>query len=296
MTTATRLVMVTGMSGAGRTTALRALEDLGYETVDNLPLSLVPALARGGSGADGAAAGGAIAVGVDVRTRDFAVENLLEEYDGLVADPHLDVRLLFVDADNEVLRRRFSETRRRHPLAVDRPLSDGLALERRLLGPLRDRADVVLDTTDLTPGGLRPMLEGHFGLATTPALTIFLLSFAYRRGLPREADLVMDVRFLSNPHYDPDLQPLTGRDPAVAEHVRRDAAFAPFLEGFADWLLPLLPRYKEEGKSYLTIAFGCTGGRHRSVLAAEALADRLRQARWNVNLRHRELEGTATSG
>ena len=281
-----RLVLVTGMSGAGKSSALKALEDLGYETVDNLPLSLLDTLL--------AASGGyarPLAVGIDIRTRDFAATPLLTEFGQLSGDESLDAHLLFLDCDDAALARRYSETRHRHPLAHERPLGDGIAHERRLLAPLRDRADLLVDTTDLSPHALKEVLAGHLAVDTPAGLAVFVLSFGFRRGLPREADLVLDVRWLRNPHYVPALKPLTGRDPAVGEYVAEDQGFAPFFDGLAGWLMPLLPRFREEGKSYLTIAIGCTGGRHRSVFTAERLAETLRGRDWPVSLRHRELDG-----
>jgi UPF0042 nucleotide-binding protein len=283
-----RVVIVTGMSGAGKTLALKALEDQGYEAVDNLPLSLVVSLVRPGDGVTRP-----LALGVDIRTRDFGVEPLLEAVDRLMAGG-LDVRLLFLDCDDEALGRRFTETRRRHPLAVDRPLLDGIRHERRLVSPLRARADVVVDTSSLPPAEFKRVLAGHFALEGDRGLMVFVTSFAYRGGLPREADLVLDARFLKNPHYVPELRPLTGRDAAVAGYIAADPAFAVFLDSVTQLLEPLLPRFAAEGKSYLTIAVGCTGGRHRSVAIAERLAAWLKERGSRVELRHRELDEGGT--
>lgn len=294
-----RLVVVTGLSGAGKTSALKVLEDLGYEAVDNLPVSLLYSLARPGDGLEsGQMPARALAVGIDIRTRDFGVEPVTAEIDRLMADKGVDVRLLFLDCDDEVLSRRYTETRRRHPLAVDRPLADGIRHERALVTPLKRRADVVFDTSNLQPGEFKRALNGHFGLETSRGLMVFVTSFAYRAGLPREADLVFDCRFLNNPHYVPDLKPLTGRDRAVAEYVANDPMFADFFDGTTRLIGPLLPRFAAEGKSYLTIAMGCTGGRHRSVFTAERLAVWLRESGIRVELRHRELEegGTVSAG
>lgn len=285
-----RVVVVTGMSGAGRSTALNAFEDLGYEAVDNLPLYLLTSLIRPGSGFHRP-----LAIGVDVRTRDFDVSHFLEAIEHLRAQGDVEVRTLFLDCDDDVLRRRYTATRRRHPLALDRPVADGIRHERCLVSPLRQYVDAVIDTTDLAPGSLRPMLQDDFGLDSEPGVTILVISFSYRRGLPREADLVFDARFLANPHYDPDLQPLTGSDQAVADFIAADPGFAPFLETLTGLLLPLLPRFEHEGKSYLIIAVGCTGGRHRSVFVAEKLASWLREQGQRVTLHHRDLEGTAAS-
>lgn len=278
------VVIVTGMSGAGRTQALKAFEDLGYESVDNLPLSLLANLVGGAS------PGKPLAIGIDIRTRDFGVEPVLQEIDKLVAQHGQRVRLLFVDCDDDVLCRRYTETRRRHPLAGDRPLLDGIRHERRLILPLRARADIVLDTSTLPPGQLKHLIEGHFGVRREGALVVFVTSFAYRNGLPREADLVFDARFLRNPHYDPVLRPYTGRDRQVADYVAGDADFGRFFDHLTTLLAPLLPRFAAEGKSYLTVAVGCTGGRHRSVVVAEKLAQWLRDRGLPVDLRHRELE------
>lgn len=281
-----RVVIVTGLSGAGRTLALKNLEDLGYEAVDNLPVSLLPNLVRPQEGV-----ARPLAIGIDIRTRDFGPEPVQAMLRRLLEDNGLDVRLLFVDCDDEVLRRRFSETRRRHPLALDRPLEDGIRHERALLRPLRALADLMLDTTAMNPADLRRVLAGHFGLESKAPLTVFVTSFSYRRGLPREADLVFDVRFLANPHYDPALRPLTGRDGAVAAFVEGDRDFGAFFESLTGLLERLLPRFTAEGKSYLTLAVGCTGGRHRSVAVAERLAAWVRSKGLQVDLRHRELHG-----
>jgi UPF0042 nucleotide-binding protein len=277
------LVIVTGMSGAGRSAAMRALEDLGYEAVDNLPLSLFGSIVP----SEGLAGRG-LALDVDVRTRDFSEQRFNEMVDALFALPGVDGRMLFIDCDDEALRRRFTETRRRHPLAKDRAVLDGIQLERRLLGGLRGRADVLIDTTALSVAELRRIVAGHFAL--DPAgLAVTVMSFAFPRGLPREADLVIDVRFLANPHYVDALRPLTGLDAAVGAYIATDPAYAPFIGGLEAWLTPLLPRYEQEGKSYLTIAVGCTGGRHRSVYVAERIAAALVAQGHAVHLTHRDL-------
>lgn len=279
-----RAVVITGMSGAGKTLALKSLEDLGYEAVDNLPLSLLGPLLRPADPPR------PVAIGIDIRTRDFGVAPMLAEIDRVMAESAVAIDLVFVDCDDEILARRFTETRRRHPLAADRPLLDGIAHERQLISPLRGRAGIVIDTSNLRPSELKTVLAGHFALERTATLVLFVLSFSYRRGLPREADLVFDARFLANPHYDAKLRPLTGRDPAIAAYVEADAGFAPFFAGLTGLIAPLLPRFQAEGKSYLTIAIGCTGGRHRSVFVAERLAEWLRERGERVDLRHRDLE------
>ena len=278
-----RLVVVTGMSGAGRSTSLRVLEDEGYEAIDNLPLSLLDAVVNE------VGLQRPVAIGVDIRNRDFAVGPVLEQLDRLAANPRFAMTLLFVDCEDEVLGRRFTETRRRHPLAQGRPVADGIAVERRLVAPLRERADLMIDSSHLTPADLRQQLLGRLGLEGTLGMSIFVTSFSFRQGLPREADLVFDVRFLSNPHYDPELKPMSGQDLAVADYVERDPGFAPFVEQLTAMLAGLLPRYEREGKSYLTIAVGCTGGRHRSVFVAERLAAWLGGDGRQVHLAHRDI-------
>ncbi|KZD12297.1 RNase adapter RapZ [Oceanibaculum pacificum] len=292
-----RIVLVTGLSGAGRTACLKALEDIGYEAIDNLPIGLLRLLIDGGCAGPAPQGGGhprPIAIGVDIRTRDFEVERVAALIDQLRADSGPEVRLLFLDCDTEVLARRFTETRRRHPLAADRPVMDGIELERQRIAPLKERADQVIDTTALAPGDLRRRLWAEFALDPRQGVTITVESFSYREGLPREADLVFDVRFLDNPHYVDALRPLDGRHPDVAAHIERDAGFEPFFERLIAMLGPLLPRYYQEGKSYLTIAIGCTGGRHRSVYVAERLAIWLGEQGQRVILTHRDLERWAS--
>ncbi|MBK3801177.1 RNase adapter RapZ [Azospirillum brasilense] len=283
-----QLVLVTGMSGAGMSIALKALEDLGYEAVDNLRLSLVPALLEQADPRKRP-----LALVIDSRTRDFSAHAMLEEVEALKAHAELEVRLVFLDCGDETLQRRFTETRRRHPLAIDRPVPDGIQLERAMLLPLKQRADVTIDTTQLSIHDLRRILAGNFQIGTQAALQVFVTSFSFRMGLPREADLVFDVRFLTNPHYDPELRPLTGLDPRVAARVEGDPDFAEFFRHLTDLLQPLLPRYNQEGKSYLTIAVGCTGGKHRSVFVAERLAAWLDGLGLKVGISHRELERQA---
>ena len=285
----TRVILVTGMSGAGRSSALKALEDIGYEAVDNLPLSLLANLV-------GRAPRHPLAIGVDIRTRDFAAGTVLEEIDELIRRPGLEVRLLFLDAGDEALQRRYTETRRRHPLAADRPLADGIRHERSLVAPLLARADVVIDTSDLTLGALQRVLRGHFALESTPGLSVFVTSFSYRRGVPREADIVFDVRFLANPHYVDGLRPHTGLDREVGRFIEADRDFPAFFDSLTGLLAPLLPRYRQEGKSYLTIAVGCTGGRHRSVYVAERLAAWLGAEGQRASVFHRDMDLGATSG
>jgi RNase adapter protein RapZ len=280
-------VVVTGLSGAGRVTALHALDDMGYVAVDNVPLPLLGDLMRSTSGDRGEMAA-PLAFGIDTRTYGFDPHDLTRRMQELRERRDLAARLLFLDCDSDVLQRRYTESRRPHPLAPDRPLLDAIAEERRQIGWVRDSADLVIDTSALSPHQFKQILMGHFALGMNAGTRLSVMSFSYRRGLPREADLVFDVRFLKNPHYLPELKPLTGRDPAVAAYVASDPGYAPFMDGLKGLVAPLLPRFDAEGKSYLTIAIGCTGGRHRSVTVAEELADWLRGAGRSVTLSHRD--------
>lgn len=278
-------MLVTGLSGGGKASVLRALEDLGFEAVDNPPLDLIETLA-------GRPDGG-LAIGVDSRTRGFDAGQILALVQRLRAQPGPGPELVFVEAHDEILMRRFTETRRRHPLALQGRISDGIAAERILLAPLRAVADLLIDTSDVPLAVLRQTVETHFG-QTTPAagqagMALTMISFAFPAGLPREADMVFDARFLRNPHYDPILRPRTGLDSEVAAYVQADPDYCAFL-GRLDGLIALvLPRFLLEGKKYATIAIGCTGGRHRSVHLVDALARTLRGAGWNMLVTHREL-------
>jgi UPF0042 nucleotide-binding protein len=274
------IVIVTGLAGAGMSSALKHLEDLGYEVFDNFPVTLVDALIN-----DTKKAGGQdIAIGIDSRTRGFDQTAIMQ------AVMRHRAKLLYMTASDEVLLRRFTETRRRHPLAKDRPASTGISLDKELVGELRDKADVVIDSSHLSVHDLRRMLEAQVLPEGARHLTVTLMSFGFRNGVPPEADIVMDVRFLQNPHWVPELRPLTGRDAAVGAYIEEDAAFAGFLEGFRALVAPLLPRYAQEGKSYLTIALGCTGGRHRSVYSVEKLKPWLEAQGFKSHILHRDMK------
>jgi len=272
-------LIVTGLSGAGMSSALKHLEDLGYEVFDNFPLTLVGPLLG-----DPAFKDKPTAIGIDTRTRGFDPEAVRETVKALRA------RLVFVTADEMVLQKRFTETRRRHPLAQDRPASAGIKREQEWLHGLRAKADEVIDTSMLSVHDLRRVLEERFGLEQKGKLTVTLMSFGYKHGTPREADIVMDVRFLQNPHWVPELKPLTGLDAAVGTYVEQDAALEPFLTRFKDMMAPLLPRYAHEGKSYLTVAMGCTGGRHRSVYVVEKLKPWLEHQGFITHVFHRDAD------
>ena len=284
------VILVTGMSGAGKSTTLKILEDLGYEAIDNLPLYLLGRLLAPKENGLSAAPLDAVAVDVDIRTRDFDANAFLSEITPLATRDDLALKLLFLDCDDNVLRRRFTETRRRHPLASDRPVIDGIAHERHLMSPLRDNADLVIDSSHLAIPEFRQLMTQHFALDAGPEMAVSVTSFSYRRGLPREADLVFDVRFLTNPHYVDALRSRTGKDADVAEYIEKDPAFGPFFDSLSRMLLDLLPHYAREGKSYLTVAIGCTGGRHRSIYVAERLSRQLNSNGQIVSLQHRDLD------
>jgi RNase adapter protein RapZ len=284
------LVFVSGPSGAGRTTAIRVLEDLGYEGIDNIPLSLVPRLV------EGPPLGRPIALGLDVRNRDFNATSLIELIDKLTRDPRVDLEVLYLDCAPSVLIQRFSETRRRHPLAPDETPAQGVEREIDLLTPIRVRADHLIDTTDLTQHDLKAEIARRFDKGATGRLSVSVQSFSYKRGVPRGMDMIFDCRFLANPHWQPALRPLDGRDPAVESFVRADPRFAEFFRKVSELLLFLLPAHVDEGKAHLAIGFGCTGGQHRSVAMAEMVGSALAEGGWPVSKRHRELERKAATG
>ena len=288
---AANVVLVTGPSGAGRSTAINALEDLGYEVIDNLPLSLLPRLL------DGPPPSRPLALGLDVRNRDFGTNALIETIDQLAArGDHQTSQVLYLDAAEEELVKRYSETRRRHPLAPAGPPLAGIAAEQDMLVPIRARADVLIDTSGLSPHDLKSEIERWFGTAEGGQLGLTLHSFSYKRGLPRGMDIVMDCRFLQNPHWEESLRKLDGRDPAVAAYVAHDPRFAAFFDQVKALIDLLLPAHKDEGKAHLSIGFGCTGGQHRSVMMTERMAVALAQDGWHVSKRHRELERRGVLG
>lgn len=286
----TKLVLVTGMSGAGKSTALKVLEDLDYEAIDNMPLNLVQRLLSTPDSNPDHTAGRPLAIGVDSRTRSFSERHVVNEIERLRAMPHVDLQLLFFDCNDEQLATRFSKTRRRHPLALDRPVMDGITRERQHMQPVRDVADLFFDTTNLNVHDLKRRLVELFAQKRAQTLTLTLMSFGFSRGVPRDADLMFDVRFLRNPFYEEDLRRLTGLDEAVAAYVAADKDFEGVFDQIVKLLETLLPRYREEGKAYLTIAIGCTGGRHRSVFTTQLLAKTLEKADYKVHITHRDLE------
>ena len=283
----TRILLVTGMSGAGKSTALDTLEDLGWEVVDNLPLLLLNRLLATDL-PQGASDARPLAFGIDSRTRGFDAGEIVERIKAM-RDAGAEIATLFLDCSGAELERRYSETRRRHPLALDRPAADGIARERELLSPIRRWADHVIDTTSFKSNDLKAGVRDRFGGTGASAPTLSVMSFGFARGVPLSADLVFDVRFLRNPHWIDDLRGLSGLDAPVAAYVADDAAYEDIVGRIEDLLLRLLPRYESEGKSYVTVALGCTGGRHRSVHVAERIAARLRGAGFSPTVAHRDL-------
>ena len=274
-----RLLLVTGMSGAGKSTVLDSLEDMGWECVDNLPIALLDEFVS-----ETRSTRRPMAVGMDARSRGFdpaKLPDLLKRIEGV------EPQILYLDCAGAELIRRYDKTRRRHPLAPDRPAEDGISKERSLTAPLRASADSVIDTTDLTPVELGEELRRRFASEQAPVLT--LSSFGFSHGISRTADLVFDMRFLSNPHWVDQLRPMTGEDKPVQDYVGRDPAWSESMDRIEALLTAWIPRYWAAGKNYLTVAFGCTGGRHRSVAAAVEMAERLRAAGFTPNIRHRDL-------
>ena len=277
-----RLLLVTGMSGAGKSTVLDALEDMGWDCVDNLPTALLDPFVNGDKSGRAPVP---VAIGMDVRSRGFDPAALPVQIRRIAG---VKPEILYLDCAGSELIRRYDETRRRHPLAADRPAEDGISRERAYTAPLRSLADAIIDTTDLTPAELRDeLLRRYGGDADQPVITIS--SFGFARGISRTADLVFDMRFLANPHWIDELRPLTGEDPRVAAHVAADPMYDATMEQIETLLNALIPSYWAAGKTYLAVAFGCTGGRHRSVAAAVEMARRLQARGFPANIRHRDL-------
>lgn len=280
-----QLLLVTGLAGAGKSTALAVLEDMGWETIDNFPVRLLKRLVTMPDEAHGP-----LAIGFDSRTRGFVPADIIALVKELSESPDLTLTFLFLDCAGHELERRFNETRRRHPMATGHAVMEGIAAERELLEPLRRWAEVMIDTTAMTSNDLQGKIREVFAPADPhAALTVTVSSFGFARGMPPVADLVFDMRFLDNPHWVPGLREQTGQDAAVGDHIRRDPAFADAFAQIRDLLLLLLPRYAQQGKPYVHVAFGCTGGKHRSVFTAESIAEALRSAGFSPTVRHRNL-------
>ncbi|MDR7102778.1 RNase adapter RapZ [Croceicoccus sp. BE223] len=293
----TRVLLVTGLLGAGKTTALRALEDLGWEPVDNFPVRMIGRLLQTEPGPGHEGSGDAtapLAIGFDARTRGFDPRAILADIAAVAEAEDMAFSLLFLDCGSEELERRYNETRRRHPLAGDRPVTEGIEAERAMMEPLRQVADVVISTNRFSTNDLQRTIRELFAPTAPQEMTVTVSSFGFSRGMVPTADLVFDMRFLDNPHWDDALRPLTGRDEAVADHIRQDPAWDEAFGRIRDLVLMLLPRYEAQGKAYVNIAFGCTGGKHRSVFAAESLAGALRAAGHSPTLFHRNLDSGTT--
>lgn len=278
-----RIVLVTGLSGAGKSTALQVLEDIGWETIDNFPVRLLGGLV----GSD--TAGTPLAIGCDSRTRGFAPHEIIAQCKDLAARPGVAFTTMFIDCASSEIERRYNETRRPHPMARGRPVLDGIKAERELLEPLRRWAEIVVDTTDFASNQLQQVVRETFADSAAREMTVTVSSFGFARGTPPLADLLFDMRFLDNPYWVEGLREHSGLDPAVGAHIAADPAFAPAFGHIADLLRELLPRYAAQGRSYLNIAFGCTGGRHRSVYTAERAAEVLRGAGFSPTVIHRNL-------
>lgn len=285
------ILLVTGLSGAGKTTALRVLEDLGWEAIDNFPIRLLGRLIGGAGPHDGPRP--PLAIGFDSRTRGFVPNEIMAKVKELAERPDLVVTTLFLDCNSSELERRYNETRRRHPMADGRPVRIGIQAERELLEPLRRWADAVVDTSEFSSNDLQQAVRAHFAGSAPREMAVIVSSFGFARGTPPLADLVFDMRFLDNPHWVPGLREQTGLDAAVGEHIESDENYGPVLERIRDLVLTLLPRYAAQGKSYVNIAFGCTGGRHRSVYTAERFAQALREAGFSPTIIHRNLGSRA---
>jgi len=280
-----RLVVVTGLSGSGRSATLKAFEDMGYYCVDNLPLMLLSAFVEFAQASEEAIQS---AIGIDVREKGFP-----ERFPALYGDLKSQgrgIEMLFLDASDQAIVRRFSETRRPHPLARGTtPLLDGIRKERAVLAEVKKLADRIIDTTDYTVHDLRQTIERHYAAGDSARhMAITLITFGYKFGVPYDLDLLFDLRFLPNPHFVPELRPRTGDDPRVREYIMAHSESVEFLARLQDFIEYLLPRYRSEGKSYLTIGFGCTGGRHRSVAISLMIADILRQSGYDVIVKHRD--------
>lgn len=288
-----RILLVTGLLGAGKTTALRTLEDLGWESIDNFPIRLLDRLLETEPGTARMESGAPMAIGFDTRTRGFDPARTIQLVKKLSQRKDIEVTTLFLDCGGAELERRYNETRRRHPMSEDKPASTGVMAERELLEPLRRWADVVISTTSFTSNDLQQAIRDQFGNVTAAAPTLTISSFGFSRGTPPLADLVFDMRFLANPHWVDELRPQTGQDPAVGDYIRQDPAFAEAFERIRDLLLLLLPRYRQQGKAYVHVAFGCTGGKHRSVFMAEQIASALRAEGFSPTLLHRNLASRA---
>ncbi|HSB10815.1 MAG TPA: RNase adapter RapZ [Blastocatellia bacterium] len=279
------VVIITGVSGSGMSSALKALEDLGYFAIDNLPVQLIPTFVRL---CDDSREIDRTAFVVDVRSREFL--SLFPRIHAELIEKGVGVTVLFLEADDEVLLRRYSETRRPHPLP-DQNVIEAIRHEREMLSEIRDLADHVIDTSEHTVHTLRDVIKDRFAeKGGAHELNVTIASFGFRHGSPRGLDMLFDVRFLPNPHFIPELRPLTGRDPQVIRYLQSESEVEDTIERLVDLLAYLLPRFRREGKSYVTVGIGCTGGRHRSVMVAEAIDRRLKELGYKVKVVHRDMD------
>ncbi len=278
------VLLITGPAGSGRTTAINALEDAGFEAIDNIPLSLAPRLFEGPK------LDKPLALGIDTRNRDFSIDGLLDAISAIQSTKCIKLDLLYLDCSVDVLLRRFSETRRRHHLAPSGSALEGIHRDIDLMQPVRSRSDFLIDTTELSPNELRAEITQRFSGKRGEEMAIVVQSFSYKRGAPRGLDIMFDCRFLRNPHWDKDLRIKTGLNEEVQAYIAEDENFAPFCSkilGLADLVVPA---HKVEGRSHLSIGFGCTGGKHRSVTIAENVCRELHLRGWHVTIRHQELD------
>jgi RNase adapter protein RapZ len=279
------LVVITGLSGSGKGSVLKALEDLGFYSVDNLPVELIPKFAE--LTRDNPSITAAALV-VDIR-EGAALQHFPEIYASIKG--HVNARLIFLEADDDAIVRRFSETRRPHPLGTERSISKSIGSERRQLASIRAMADLIINTSKFTVHELRAFIDERFrGRRDETRIVIYVTSFGFRNGVPPDSDLVFDVRFLPNPNYIPKFKNLTGKNAGVAKYIRSFPQTREFIDRISDLLIYLLPHYIHEGKTYLTIAFGCTGGQHRSVMMAEEICNCLANAGYNAKVSHRDVE------
>ena len=287
-----RVLLVTGLLGAGKSTALRVLEDLGWETIDNFPIRMLDRLIDS-TDAPPPELRPPLAIGFDSRTRGFNPHKVIDRVKKLIQRDDLELTTLFLDCAGAELERRYNETRRRHPLADDMPAATGIAAERELMEPLRRWADLVISTTAFTANDLQAAVREQFLPLSERRMTVTVTSFGFARGMPPSADLVFDMRFLDNPHWVDALREQTGRDAPVGKFIRKDPAFAEAWDKIRELVLLLLPRYRAQGKAYVNVAFGCTGGRHRSVYLAELLGAALEKEGYAPTLIHRNLGARA---
>tara|TARA_Y100000996_G_C22498221_1_gene633258 strand:- start:79 stop:954 length:876 start_codon:yes stop_codon:yes gene_type:complete len=283
------ILFVTGRSGAGLSTTLKILEDLGYETMDNVPISLlIDYFYKIESGKEKINSR-AIAVGLNIRTKKFDAINFINDLEPIKNKEKFETQIVFLDCEESVLSQRFTKTRRKHPLAMHTNLIDGIRLENDIIKLLREKANLVIDTSLMNVTELRQLVTGNFTLKDNNSISIGIKSFAFPLGLPRESDLVFDVRFLRNPFYEESLRMLSGKEIEVGKYISSDKEYKPFFENLIKMILNLLPLYEAEGKSYLTISIGCTGGQHRSVFVAEQISNFLISSGYPVEISHREI-------